>query len=117
MAAAALSLLALMCKETAAVLLPGFSSTPPQAGAFTRSGPWSLAHRWPPGTWPERWSSEASTRDLEHGDFQLSADALTFRLELLGGFLQNTLWPADPRVFRAVHPSPDGSHAVALGVP
>ena len=121
LAAAALTLLALMCKETAVVLLPGFLLLD-LAAARRLDAVRTVAVGAPLVAWYVARMMVFGGVDAgifrEHGDFQLSAGrALTFRLELLGGFLQNTLWPADPQVFRAVHPVlPDGSHAVALGV-
>lgn len=120
-AAAALTLLALMCKETAVVLLPGFLLLDLAAGrrldavrTVTVSAPlaaWYVAR-------VMVFESIDAGIFREHGDFQMTAGrAIAFRLELLGGFLQNALWPADPQVFRAVHPVlPEGSNAVAIGV-
>ncbi len=53
----------------------------------------------------------------DYGDFGFSSTReFTFRVELAGGFLQNLFWPAQPAVFRPIHPvSPEGSNAVFYG--
>lgn len=119
-AAGVLTLLALMCKETAVVLLPAFLLVDVAAGrrvdavrAVVVGAPllaWYVAR-------VLVFDGVDAGIFREHGDFQMSAGrALGFRLELLGGFLHSTLWPANPEVFRAVQPVlPEGSLTPLIG--
>lgn len=52
-----------------------------------------------------------------HGDFSIDAwRQVTLRVELLGGFVRNAVWPTEPAVFRPVRQVlPEGSNAVLVG--
>jgi len=53
------------------------------------------------------------------GDYGLASTLreITLRVELAGGFALNALWPADPEVFRPIHPTPpEGSSAIRDGL-
>ncbi len=116
--AALLALLALMCKETAVVLFPAFLLLDFAAGRRLDAVRTTLLAA-PLVLWYVARVLVFEGVDAgifrEHGDFQMSAArALSFRLELLGGFLETTFWPTDSRVFRAVHPVlPEDSTAIA----
>ena len=117
---AALTLLALMCKETAVVLLPAFLLLDVAAGRGLRTSraavlvvPFALWY----GARVAVFGEPGAGLLREHGDFGMTAGReVAFSVELLGGFVRAALWPADPRVFRAVHPVlPEGSTALLEG--
>jgi len=118
--AAALFMGALMCKETAVTLLPAFLLLDLVAGrrwdatrAILAAAPLVLWY----GARVLVFGGLDAGLLREHGDFGMTAGrAAGFALEVGGGFVQGAFWPADPRVFRAVHPVlPEGSSAVLVG--
>lgn len=116
--AMALTLVALLAKESAVVLVPVAAAMDLalRRGGWLGRALWMLA---PLAIW---YGIRAAVfGDLAagfgaHGDFNLGAGRdLSLRLELFGGFIGLAFWPADPQFFRPVHPVlPDGSSALAV---